>query len=834
MEAFVSALNSLRRRAAFGTGKARVSIDDLARATRIPRSTVHVYVSGRVIPPADALAQIITALGGDQREVKRWIVALDRIATNPPAQSAAVDNAAPVPRQLPPLARDFVGRERELTALDEALRPSHGVGRLVALVGAGGVGKTAIVGQWAAQHLDEYPDGVLYTDLRGYSSQEPVGPERTLTRFLAALGHNTALLPPTLDERMDVFRTAVSGRRLLLILDNAQGEEQVQPFLPGTTRSDVVLTSRDQLRGLGVRNGAVRLQVGPLADADARRLLSRLPGRAPQIDAVLNLCGGLPLALQVVRERAEALGSLGGVLSEVADGEPLLDVLALNRETGGEVRTILDWSYRTLPPSTQRFLRLTSLLPGPTVGLDSSAAIAGLSRVAARRELEALAQRSLLTPLDPDLWARHDLVAALAQERLEAEDAPEVVGEALTRILGYHMALVERATLDDELCLLPWPEGVPHPELPLDRAQAWARLADNDVLIRVTVGSVGRMDARAIVTLAERTMWAYDEMRYPSGSPLQEETLEVARDSGDRLGEAALLLRFGDHHARRAELAEAEEKLRAALVIADELGLEKVRLLALNSLGLACAYASRFEEGRRALEEALAGTSDDQPVLRSSIHLNLGILHDSRRDAELTEKHYRAAARPTADGSVPLSGILGLVNLASSLIDDGNLQEAGVVLDEARALKGVHQPSRARTALLLVEAQWAAWTGLHDAAANLLADVENAVSEQPDPFLGLQFLHVSADLAALAGRDDDAVELYRSALDQSVARDMPFDEVSLRKSLAPALERTGRVEEARGEYVEALAVAEAAGLTGPVLTELTEGLRQLEEAQAER
>ena len=105
---FIAELNNLRRRAAFGTGKARASIDDIARATRIPRSSVHVYISGRILPPGDALSAIVQALGADRPEVIAWLSALERLELDPArpspdARPARKPDGPVIPRQLPPL-----------------------------------------------------------------------------------------------------------------------------------------------------------------------------------------------------------------------------------------------------------------------------------------------------------------------------------------------------------------------------------------------------------------------------------------------------------------------------------------------------------------------------------------------------------------------------------------------------------------------------------------------------------------------------------------------------------------------------------------------------------
>ncbi len=172
---------------------------------------------------------------------------------------------SPVPRQLRPDIPGFAGRRAELAALDllleQALGDSPDADRppvIVSLQGTAGAGKTALAVHWAHRVRDRFPDGQLYLDLRGYGQGTPVEPAAALETLLRALGTPADRVPVGLDERSALLRTLLAGRRVLLLLDNAGGSEQVAPLVPGSGGM-VLVTSRNQLRGLIVQYGACRV-----------------------------------------------------------------------------------------------------------------------------------------------------------------------------------------------------------------------------------------------------------------------------------------------------------------------------------------------------------------------------------------------------------------------------------------------------------------------------------------------------------------------------------------------------------------------------------------------
>src|SRR5581483_7080174 len=147
--------------------------------------------------------------------------------------------------------------------------------------------------------------GQLYAHLGGGGAC-PVPPGQTLERFLRDLGVDPGQAPPGESGQAAQFRSALAGRRVLIVLDDARDSGQVTPLLPGSAGCAVIVTSRSQLADLpGVR----RLRLEPLHPDQSVDLLSAIIGadrvgaEAQMAEEIAGLCGGLPLALRIAGSR---------------------------------------------------------------------------------------------------------------------------------------------------------------------------------------------------------------------------------------------------------------------------------------------------------------------------------------------------------------------------------------------------------------------------------------------------------------------------------------------------------------------------------------------------
>jgi DNA-binding SARP family transcriptional activator len=290
-----------------------------------------------LVEPLAALLIQALCLAGRTAEALDWYAQfrrrlVDELGSEPNAElrglhqamlTGAMDRPAvvvqpvpPPPAQLPLDMYGFVGRRRELSYLDATMAKAAEQPTAVivsAVSGPAGVGKTALVVHWAHQVAGRFPDGQLYVNLRGTaSSGSPMAPAEALHGFLEALGVPAERLPTTVDAQAALYRSLLAGRRMLVLLDDAAGVEQVRPLLPGAAGCLAVVTSRDRLTGLVASDGAQPLILDVLSRAQSWRLLAHRVGHGrvsaePQaVDRILTGCAGLPLALATVAAEAAA------------------------------------------------------------------------------------------------------------------------------------------------------------------------------------------------------------------------------------------------------------------------------------------------------------------------------------------------------------------------------------------------------------------------------------------------------------------------------------------------------------------------------------------------
>ncbi|MFI9814350.1 ATP-binding protein [Saccharothrix variisporea] len=524
-----------------------------------------------------------------------------------------------VPRQLPAPPRSFSGREPELAALAEAVDDGPQQGATVAISaigGMGGIGKTSLALHWAHLNQSRFPDGQLYVNLRGFDPDgEPLDPAVAVRGFLDALGVAPSSIPADLDAQAALYRTLLADRRMLVVLDNAVDEHQVLPLLPGTGTSTVLVTSRNTLNGLAGAHGARLLSLDVLSADAATTMLEgylgadRVAGEPDAVRALIELCGGLPLALSVVAARASMYRDfpLDEFVAELRDSGRRLDAFE-GRFPQHDLRAVFDWSYRALPEAQARVFRMLGEVTAPDTTVAAVANLVAVSDVECRRLLRHLVEAHLVENHAPRRYRMHDLVRLWALEKSRQLDPDTERAAAQERFVDFHLhtAVAASVQVDGQRTRVPAAEPVTGCR-PLDFADRTAALewldAEHACLLAAGKVAVDRRWHAKVWQLA----YALDTFHWRRGHvhdhfALWQDALNAAEELGDStlLGKAHRYLGFAA--SRRGLHDEAARHLTRALELAVRMG--DVREEGRAHQDFAHAWEVRGDYGK-ALEHAM-------------------------------------------------------------------------------------------------------------------------------------------------------------------------------------------------------------------------------------
>jgi DNA-binding SARP family transcriptional activator len=361
-----------------------------------------------------------------------------------------------VPAMLPPAAADFVGRRGQIADLTSLLtgpvgEPADSRATQVLVTGAVGTGKSALAVRVATACRGAFDGGQLYIDLTGEDGR-PKAARDVLRWFLRALGNDEREIPVDLDERMQLYRSQLAQRQVLVLLDNAVSADQVLPLLPGPGSSRTVVTSRTHLAGL---DGAQVVELGMLESEECRELLIAVLGRqrveseTAEADRIIQLCGQLPLAVRIagLRLAPKRRWPLGRLARRLGEDRHRLDALCAGHL---DVRARLRGPYDALDPAAAEAFRLLALLDVPHFSAWAAAAVLDVPEVAAEQLLETLVDRHLveLTGVDRmgcPRYRYHVLTRAFAWEQAHRHDSPARRCAAVSRALSAGSSLAEQA-----------------------------------------------------------------------------------------------------------------------------------------------------------------------------------------------------------------------------------------------------------------------------------------------------------------------------------------------------------------------------------------------------
>jgi predicted ATPase len=579
---------------------------------------------------------------------------------------------------LPEPLTSFIGRERELVEIKRLL-PGK---RLLTLVGVGGIGKTRLALQVAAEVMDAYRDGVWLVEFGSISDSLLVA-----TSVAQVLGVQERTGTPL----TDTLCANLKARQLLLILDNCEHlldacVTLVDTLLRGAAEPTIIATSREPLHVPGEQTYTLQSLSLPEPATDAEavgrseavqlfidRARQQLPdfqltaARAPVVAELCIHLDGIPLALELAAARIRSL-SIEQINARLNDRFKLLTGgtrTALPRQQ--TLRATLDWSFNLLREQERVVLRRLAIFAGG-FALDAASAVASgeaIDEFAVVDPLSQLVARSLVVADTNEVGARYRLLEttrAYALEKLAEAGGTDPIQR---RHAQYFRARFDRAR-DDALRMSDdaW-RALYQPDLDNVRAALdWALGAGGDAAIGVALAG------------ASSAMWAELSL-YDEGAQRLEAALTLVGSDTPQVDLARLWKGLGTlwGDGRALEKAAAAHQRAADLFrkLDDPLRLGN----ALVSLGLVLARLRRLDEAASVLEQAfpqleLAGA----PKVRGDYFKSLGSLKGYMGDPAAAQLHYERALSYYQKAGAERDVLLILNNLADVTWMRGDLDAA--------------------------------------------------------------------------------------------------------------------------------------------------------------
>jgi tetratricopeptide (TPR) repeat protein/transcriptional regulator with XRE-family HTH domain len=525
--------------------------------------------------------------------------------------------AAAATRALPRDLAAFTGRQAELALLTgriDELAANGGVVGIHAIDGMAGIGKTTFAVHAAHRLAPAFPDGQIFLPLHGHTpGQRPVDPADALASLLLAAGVAAQAIPAGVDARAGLWRDFLAGKKVLLVLDDAAGHEQVGPLLPGTAGSLVLITSRRRLAAL---EDAAVLSLDILPPGEAAVLLARLAGRPDLgpgdagVGEFSRLCAYLPLAIGMLgRQLAyHPAWTAAGLAADLAAAAGRLELMAAENLS---VAAAFDLSYRDLTAGQRRLFRRLGRHPGPDIDAYAAAALAGTGLATARRGLEALYGQHLITEPARGRYRLHDLLREHARA-LAAADDPAARDAAASRLLDYYLHTAQAAGQHMPSWFTaesPAPPGHPPASAPpvSTPLQAAAWLEAERANLHAAAGYAAASGRLLHAMLIPAAMAGFLDARghWDQSLALQQAAFAAARQAGDRPGQARALLLLSLTQAMTEDHPAAAASATGALELYRDLGDRPGQAAALTAIGTLGAVADDYPAAAAALRQAL-------------------------------------------------------------------------------------------------------------------------------------------------------------------------------------------------------------------------------------
>ena len=720
--------------------------------------------------------------GPHLQELHKRILNRDPVLLGDLQPAPAPVSARPPSRCLPRDVVDFTGREATVARLLSLVPddPQHAPATPVIEVidGMAGTGKTSLAVHVAHQATERYPDAQLFVDLHGHSDQAPIDAGTALDALLRQLGVPAERIPERLDDRAMLWRNELAGRCALVVLDNAADSAQIQPLLPGGSRTLTLITSRRRLPGL---DGVHPVSLDVLDREQAVRLLARVAGdrvaAEPAAAAeVARLCGYLPLALRLAAARLihRSRWTVTDLAERLTRAKAPLAELAVEGRT---VSAAFALSYQHLDATGQRVFRLLGLHPPHAFDARAVAAMADVDADTAQDVLEDLVDVHLLETPSAQVYRLHDLLHEYARELATQADLRAAGRDAQRRLIDHYLRAAARATgflepafARESLDLLDpagWVPEITNEE----QALAWLDHERLNLIACIRIAAELGW-SRSVCQLA-RAMWVYLWLNGYTDELV--EAHELALAAAETLGDEAAIATAHNYlasgYGRQGRWSEVITQLHRALDVRRRLGDVPGQVATLDNLGLAYRHAGRYAEAVEHIQQELELAHRLGPAALSRPMANLGsvyMLFGRYTEALHQHRQHLAASRRL-----------------------GNRYQQAIALGDLGAVHVRLGHFAVAVALLKRAAQLKPEVGNRFGAAETLSDLGTA-------YRGLGLL-------------DDALTCQRQALELMRGVGDLAGECQIRNDLGVTLCAAGETAEALDSHHTAMRLAESVG-----------------------
>ncbi|MBV6451946.1 MAG: hypothetical protein MHPDNHAH_02694 [Anaerolineales bacterium] len=258
---------------------------------------------------------------------------------------------------------DFIGRESYIQELENSINQQT---NSILIYGSAGVGKTALARSFISRISNDYQDGQIEIDLRGVSGQEPLSSEEGIRRILAVFIPKENL-PNEFEALLALYRHTLAGKKVVVLLDNAQTSDQVKPLIP-LYPAIAIITSRGQISLSDV--GCYTVKIEEMSSAESTEFLTNSSTRLKNenehsIMSLAETCGNLPLALRIISSILETRldWSISDLLEKLEDKKKVIETLKVAGDSNLNIEAAFKLSYDLLDSQVKSLFRMTGIFP---------------------------------------------------------------------------------------------------------------------------------------------------------------------------------------------------------------------------------------------------------------------------------------------------------------------------------------------------------------------------------------------------------------------------------------------------------------------------------------